>query len=68
MGKLIPFPVARPLRRVCSHVVTYDSPRAAALYGEEFRQQRQFCWSREEAEDFASKNSLNGGPPRVDPL
>lgn len=68
MGKLLHFPGVRPLRRICTHVVTYDSPRAAALYGEEFREQRRYCWSLAEAEDFASANSLNGGPPRVEPL
>lgn len=49
-----------------THVVTYDSERAARMYGEEYRVQRWYCWSEEEAHEFASRETLNGGPARVE--
>ncbi len=68
MGKLIVLDIVRAARRACSHVVFYDDDRAARFYGEEFRAQRLYFWTKREAETFAAKHTLNGGPARVEPL
>lgn len=57
------FPI---VHEVPTHVVYFDSDRAARMFGEEYRVQRLYFWSEGEAVDFASKESLNGGPAVIE--
>jgi len=68
MGKLIDFERERSKRRVPVAIVHYDDARAARFYGEEFRRQRLYFWTKREALAFAAKHILNGGPARVEPI
>lgn len=54
------------VRNTPDWVAYFDDERAARLYGSEYRVQRLYFYSREEAEAFAKTHTLNGGPVRIE--
>jgi len=52
MGALLDLCTEREHRRSPTHRLTFDSPRAARLLGEEHRRTYHYVWSAKELADF----------------
>ena len=59
-------PILTVVRTPPTLVVYFDDPRAAMRFGSEYRVQRLYFHSREEAERFAAKHTLGGGEARIE--